>query len=239
MEERIRISKSQVREGGRTHTLIVGGAVEAKPMPGWLIPFLIVIYHSTLLSASAISQTAQVPSASRQIAAAVLPLPEVMREHATVLGYAPDLSLITLREGTNGMVCTASRPGGAEFDVRCYHEAFMPIIRRVRELHARGLKSDEIDRTIDAEVKAKTLAIPDHPVAGYRMLGPISAYRAESNTVGPEIESWQSVHFPYKTAAEIGLPEEGQVQSTMPYVMASGTFWSHVMIEHENASAQK
>jgi hypothetical protein len=137
------------------------------------------------------------------------------------------------------MVCTASRPGDAEFDVRCYHESFMPVVRRMRDLHSRGVKDDEIYRTIDAEVKAKKLAIPDHPVAGYRMLGPISAYRAETNTVGPEIESWQSVHFPYKTAGEIGLPEEGQVRHTMPYVMASGTFWSHVMIEHENALAQK
>jgi hypothetical protein len=208
-------------------------------MPDWLIQFLIVIYHSTLLSTSAIAQPTQVPPASQQIAAATLPLPEVMREHATVLGYAADLSLVTLREGTNGMVCTASRPGDAEFDVRCYHESFMPVVRRMRDLHSRGLKFDEIDRTINAEVKAHRLAIPDHPIAGYRMLGPISAYRAESNTVGPEIESWQSVHFPYKIAAKIGLPEEGQVRTTMPYVMASGTFWSHVMIEHENTLAQK
>ena len=26
--------------------------------------------------------------------------------------------------------------------------------------------------------------------------------------MGKEIQSWQSVHCPYKTAAEIGLPEE-------------------------------
>ena len=208
-------------------------------MQGWLIPLLIVIYHSTLFSTSAIAQPAQVPYASQQIAAAVLPLPEVMREHATVLGYAPDLSLVILREGTNGMVCTASRPGDAEFDVRCYHESFMPVVRRMRDLHLRGVKNDEMYRTIDAEVKARKLAIPDHPVAGYRMLGPIFAYRPATNTVGPEIESWQSLHFPYKTAGEIGLPEEGQASPTMPYVMASGTFWSHVMIEHKNALAQK
>jgi len=208
-------------------------------MRGWLIPLLIVIYCSTFYSASATAQSAQVPSASQQIAAAVLPLPEVMREHATVLGYAPDLSLVTLRQGSNGMVCTASRPGDSEFDVRCYHESFMPVVRRMRDLHSQGVKGDEIYRTIDAELKAKKLAIPDHPTAGYRMLGPISAYQVTTNTVGKEIESWQSVHFPYKTAAEIGLPEEGQVSSTMPYVMASGTFWSHVMIEHENQLAQK
>ncbi|MGC2367207.1 MAG: hypothetical protein WA555_19540 [Candidatus Sulfotelmatobacter sp.] len=136
-------------------------------------------------------------------------------------------------------MCTASRPGDAEFDVRCYHESFMPVVRRMRDLHSQGVKGDEVYRIIDAEVKAKKLAIPDPPTAGYRMLGPISAYQVTTNAVSKEIESWQSVHFPYKTAGEIGLPEEGQVSSTMPYVMASGTFWSHVMIEHENSTAQK
>jgi hypothetical protein len=184
-----------------------------------------------LAKKSAHAQTRQIPPTTQQTAAAVLPLPPVLREHATVVGYAPDMSLITLRKGSNGMVCTATRPGDDEFDVRCYQESFMPVVRRLRELHSQGVKQEEIYRTIDAEVKAKKLSMPDHPTAGYRMLGPISAYHADSNTLGSEIKSWQSVHFPYKTAAEIGLPEEGQVANTMPYVMASGTFWSHVMIE--------
>ncbi len=113
-------------------------------MQGWLIPLLIVIYHSTLFRTSASVQPTQVPSAGQQIAAAVLPLPEVLREHATVLGYAPDQSLVTLREGSNGMVCTTSRPGGADFDVRCYQQSFMPVVRRMRELHSRGVKEDKI-----------------------------------------------------------------------------------------------
>lgn len=114
-----------------------------------------------------------------------------------------------------------------------------PLVRRMRDLQSQGIEGDEVYRIIDAEVKAKKLAIPDHPAAGYRMLGPISGYHVTTNTVGKEIESWQSVHFPYKTAREIGLPEEGQVSRTMPYVMESGTFWSHVMIEHENQLAQR
>ena len=200
---------------------------------------LIVITVSVVFSTAALGQRPNVLPASQQIASAVLPLPEVMREYATVLGYAPDLSLVTLRRGSNGMVCTASRPGQSEFDVRCYHESFMPLVRRLRELNSQGVKLEEIYRIVDAEVKAKKLEIPDHPTAGYRMLGPLSAYQATTNTVGKEIESWQSVHFPYKTAAELGLPEEGQVNRTMPYVMASGTFWSHVMIEHGDEPAQK
>lgn len=182
-------------------------------------------------------QARQGLTANEQIAAAVLPLPEVMREHATVIGYAPDVSLVTLRQGSNGMVCRAPHPGDEEFDVRCYHESFMPLLNRLRELYAQGLRGPDLDRAVDAEVQAKKLTIPDHPTAGYRMLGPISAYNRKTNTVGKEIRSWQSIHFPYKTAAEIGLPEEGQVvTSDMPYVMASGTFWSHVMIEHESGA---
>jgi len=213
--------------------------MEAEPMRRSLILFIFAILFPTLFSTFAIAQAPQAPLASQQIAAAVLPLPEILREHATVLGYGPDLSLVTLRQGSNGMVCTASRPGDDEFDVRCYHESFMPLVRRLRGLHYQGVKQEEIDHIINAEVKAKKLAIPDHPTAGYRMLGPISAYQPATNAVGKEIQSWQSVHFPYKTAAEIGLPEEGQVTGTMPYVMASGTFWSHVMIEHENEPGQK
>jgi hypothetical protein len=198
-----------------------------------------ILVVSRLLSALAIGQPPQVPPASQQIAAAVLPLPPAMRERASVLGYAPDLSLVTLSKGSNGMVCTASRPGSTDFDVRCYHESFMPVVRRLRELHARDMQEEEMVRTIDAEAKAGKLILPDHPTAGYRMLGPISDYNPATNTVGKEIRSWQSIHFPYKTAAEIGLPEEGQVSRTMPYVMSSGTFWSHVMIEHEEDTGQK
>jgi hypothetical protein len=217
----------------------ITSGMEADPMRRWLILFIFAILFPTLFSTFAIAQAPHAPPASQQIAAAVLPLPEVMREHATVLGYAPDLSLVTLRQGSNGMVCTASRPGNEEFDVRCYHESFMPLVRRLQDLHYQGAKQAEIDRMINAEVKAKKLAIPDHPTAGYRMLGPISAYQPVTNAVGKEIHSWQSVHFPYKTTAEIGLPEEGQVTGNMPYVMASGTFWSHVMIEHENEPSQQ
>lgn len=169
-----------------------------------------------------------VPPASEQIAAAVLPLPPAMREHATVVGYGPDMALTLLRAGTNGMVCTGTRPADAQFDVRCYHETFIPIVRRIAQLGA--LPAADRRRTIDQEIKAGNLPLPSGPVAGYRMLGPAAAYDAATQSAGAAIASWQSIHFPYRTAAEIGLPEEGTVSRTLPYVMASGTFWSHVMI---------
>lgn len=184
------------------------------------------------LSLHAFAQSPEVPPASRQIAAAVLPLPEILRGQATVIGYGPDLKLTTLRAGTNGMVCTGTRPGDKTFDVRCYQQSLMPIVRRMRDLYEQGLPQKAVYRTIDSEIQAKKLPLPAGPVAGYRMLGPVSAYSAAAGSAGKEIESWQSIHFPYRTAAQIGLPEEGSVPKTFPYVMTSGTFWSHVMIEH-------
>jgi len=190
------------------------------------------IFFATLLasvsSCPSGAQSPTVPPASQQIAAAVLPLPLPLREQATVFGYGPDMTLIVLRAGTNGMVCTGLRPGDSQFDVRCYQEKFIPLVRRIAQL--RALPDAERRRIIDEEVKSGKLSLPDGPVAGYRMLGPASAYAAATHSVGPAIASWQSIHFPYRTAAEIGLPDEGTVTRNFPYVMASGTVWSHVMI---------
>jgi len=75
-----------------------------------------------------------VPAADLQIAAAVLPAPVEMRDGATVLGYSPDGKLVTLRRGTNDMICLASDPKAPSFHVACYHRALEPFMARGREL---------------------------------------------------------------------------------------------------------
>ena len=184
-------------------------------------------------------QPPHVPSAEQQIAAAVLPLPESMRAGAGVRGYDHDLKPVMLRQTSNSMVCTGQRPGNQIFDVRCYHESFLPVVDRMRDFFRKGGKPEAIFSTIDSEIKTGKLKLPPQPTAGYRMEGPISAYDQKTNTAGKEIKSWQSVHFPYRTAAEIGLPDERDHIGSMPYVMTSGTFWSHVMIVHEPTPASQ
>lgn len=173
-----------------------------------------------------------VPSPAQQIAAALLPLPPNLRDGAGIRGYDRDLKRVTLRASRNGIICTGLRPDDKEFDVRCYHQSFLAVVDRMRELYRQGLERDVVYGIVDAEIRSGRLKLPEQPTAGYRMLGPLNVYDAKTNIVGPAIESWQSIHFPYRSAAEMGLPEEGTVPRTLPYVMASGTFWSHVMIEH-------
>jgi hypothetical protein len=174
------------------------------------------------------------PSSSQTIAGALLPLPEQLRSGATVVRLNASFRPEVLRQGTNGMVCIADAPNDDRFDVRCYRDTFIPVVYRAFQLgyQVSGEK-------VEAEIKAGTLRLPPDPTAGYRCLGPLSGYDASRNAVNAQIECWQSIHFPFRTAAQIGLPEEHDVsdrqQRDTPYVMSSGKYWSHVMIRHPGA----
>lgn len=190
--------------------------------PGLLVVVLLGIGSELLAQ--------QVPSPAEQIAAAVLPLPEALRSGAGVRGFSPTMERVTLRAASNSIVCSADRPGDAAFDVRCYNAEFLVVIDFSRSLYQGGLSDSAVEARIKAAIDSGRLNMPDQPTAGYRMLGPIAGYDARTNSASADIDKWQSVHFPYRCAEEVGFPisEEG----TMPYVMASGTWWSHVMIVH-------
>jgi len=168
---------------------------------------------------------------SQTISAAVLPLPEQLRAGATVVRLDSSLQPEVLRKGTNGMVCIADAPNDDRFDVRCYRDTFIPVVYRAFQLGYRVA-----GEKVGAEIKAGKLQLSDAPTAGYRCLGPVAGYDASRNSVNSQVECWQSIHFPFRTAAEIGLPDEADVpesqQRGAPYVMSSGTYWSHVMIRH-------
>ncbi len=198
----------------------------------------VVFFGFSLLIALPPLLQGQHPSLAAQVASAVLPLPMGLRSGAGVLGSSHQGEREQLRESQNGMVCAADDPADDQFDVRCYHEDFWVVIRRARFLRRRAPTPEAGIERLTQQLMDGTLPLPSAPTAGYRMLGPISAFDSESNLAGPEIRKWQSIHFPFKTAEEMGLPEEieenmpGTMQGVMPWVMASGSWWSHVMITH-------
>jgi hypothetical protein len=182
------------------------------------------------------------PSPQQEIASAVLALPEHMRAAATVVRLNRAGFLESLRKGTNGMVCMADRQGDDTFDVRCYREDFISVVYRGFQLSAEGVRGEDLTNRIEAEIKAEKLKLPRQPTAGYRCLGPSNGYDASKNSLNSEIRCWQSVHFPFQTAHDMGLLDEKEIpdglRSTMPYVMSSGRYWAHVMIEHPAAEAK-
>jgi len=199
-----------------------------------LLRYVICVGFIAGLGASLALAQSREAAADQAMAAAVLPLPESMRSGAGVVrldrGGRPEV----LRKGTNGMICIADKPEDAQFDVRCYHESFIPVVYRAFQLGyaVSGPKVEE-------EIKAGKLTLSNDPTAGYRCLGPASGYDPSTNSVTTQVECWQSIHFPFRTAHALGLPDESEVsqtlQRTVPYVMSSGKYWSHVMIRHANA----
>lgn len=129
------------------------------------------------------------------------------------------------------MVCIADAPNDDRFDVRCYLDTFIPVVYRAFQLGYRVA-----GEKVGDEVKAGKLQLSNEPTAGYRCLGPANGYNASSNSLSPQVECWESIHFPFRTAEQLGLPDESVVpesqQRGLPYVMGSGTYWSHVMIRH-------
>lgn len=196
----------------------------------WLTPVHLsgALVLACALDLHPVTVLAQAPPGPRQLAAAVLPLPAELRSGAGVVTVDRHGWPHVWRASANGMVCLADTPGDSLFDVRCYQASFIPLIYRVRQLIAQGVADSASDATIDAEIRSGKLVIAREPTAGYRMLGPIAGFDSVHASVSDTIDAWQSVHMPYRTASSVGLPttEDG----THPYVMASGTYWAHVMI---------
>ncbi len=83
-----------------------------------------------------------------------------------------DGSLVTIREGENGLICLGDDPADDRWHVACYHEDLEPFMARGRELRAQGITGRaQIDSIRQAEIESGELAFPDHPAALYSWFG--------------------------------------------------------------------
>lgn len=174
--------------------------------------------------------------------AAVSPLPQDLRAGAGVLIEASEGTLERLKDSGNGISCVWFQPSddddAASFDARCYNDAFWPAILRRWELGRSSATYAEGTARMHEEIRAGQVTLPDVPTAGYRIMGPLDDFDFEAGTPGPSTRKWQSIHFPFQTAEALGLTEaeeesQSDLPGLMPFVMASGTWWAHVMIVHQ------
>lgn len=170
---------------------------------------------------------AAIPPAARQIEWAVQAAPEKMRADATVIGYAPDGTMMTLRKGAGLLVCLADDPDKPNHHVSCYHKDLDPFMARGRELRAKGLKDPAIDSIRLAETKSGKLKMPAQPAALYQFM----AKPGNANVVTGQVANPQSMfvlYIPNATPASTGLAL--QPKPGVPWLMDPGLPWAHVMI---------
>jgi hypothetical protein len=167
-----------------------------------------------------------VPPAADQIAAAVLAAPADRRAGAMVLGYDDKGVLVTLRPGTNDIVCLGDDPKDAKaFSVACYHKDLEPYMARGRELVAQGVKMDDSHDARWKEIDAGTLKMPKEP----RNMCVISgkAFDAAAGAIAEGYTRWV-IYTPYATPESTGIsatPVPGG-----PWMMYPGKAGAHIMI---------
>jgi hypothetical protein len=169
-----------------------------------------------------------IPSKEDQIKAALQAAPEQFRENATVLGYNNSGDLITLKKGTNSMICLADDPTREGFSAAAYHKDLEPFMARGRELRAEGKSHADIFRIREEEAKSGKLKMPERGATLHILFGKDAKYNPKTAKVENATYRYV-VYIPWATTETTGLPTS---PSTMggPWIMDAGTHRAHIMI---------
>ena len=183
---------------------------------------------SALICFSTVVGQSEIPSAESQIKTALYACPEMYQEGAKILGYNQKGELVTLRKGSNEMICLANDPNRNGVSVSCYSDKLEPYMNRGRELVAEGKTEVEKRDIRKTEIDAGTLEMPDLPAALY-----VVTAKKEDYDIGSGALKNSKIRYvlykPYMTALETGLPTKPQAPG-MPWLMDANTHRSHIMI---------
>ena len=159
---------------------------------------------------------------SDPVATAVLPLPENLREGATVIDQATET---ILRQGNNGFTCLADLPGNDRLSLQCHPSIIEPYMRRGRELSSKGIRGSEQRSVLAAEIRTGRLYLPSGA-----MLRNLSGNINVEAGVPDSVRVWSEFLFPFASTAELGIPDTDQ--GLDPWMMRPGDVGTHVMVRY-------
>lgn len=203
-----------------------------------MIPFLRTSFGIILILSLACSQArGQGPTPQQQIRAAVSAAPKQMRPGARVLGFNESGALVTLRKGSNNLVCLADDPSDQRFHVSCYAASMEPFMKRGRELRAQGLNHSQVDSVRKAEINSGQLEYPRHPAALYSLSGPGDGFDYTKGSIR-EASRLYVLYVPFQSEKTTALTET-PIGKGAPWLMEPGLPWAHVMISGEKINNRK
>jgi hypothetical protein len=144
-----------------------------------------------------------------------------------VLGYSNYHRLVTLREGKGEMICLADDPSAAAWHVACYHKDLEPFMAMGRQLEDAGKTRQEVNTLRREAIKSGALKMPDGPRALYNLYAPADSID-KSTGIAKGTFALQVVYIPYATEETTGLPVKPG--NGLPWIMAAGEPWAHIMI---------
>ncbi|MDH5591135.1 MAG: hypothetical protein OEZ65_07735 [Gemmatimonadota bacterium] len=188
-------------------------------------PFLAAFTAAALVTPALHAQTGWSDlGPEAQIALAVQAAPADLRGGALVQGYDEAGSFVTLREGSNDLVCMAPNPEAERFEVSCHHAGLEAFFARGRELLAEGVTGQDRIRARWEEYEAGKLDIPYGSI-NYILTG--TGVDAATGEIEGAYLRW-TIYTPWATSATTGI--SGQPSQGGPWLMLPGTPGSHIMI---------
>ncbi len=181
-------------------------------------------------SASEKSETTTIAIDSDEalIATALMAAPKASRDEATVIGYNMAGEFVTLKQGSNELICLADDPKKKGFSAACYHKDLEPFMARGRELKSQGKSAGEIFDIREQEAKSGKLDMGKPGSTLHIYFGPDAMYDPETAVV-PSAKYRYVVYMPWATSATTGLPES-PVAPNHPWIMNPGTHRAHIMV---------
>lgn len=178
-----------------------------------------------LLPAAVQAQVVGPIPTAMQIRLAVQAAPPALQADATVQGYNEAGAFVTLRAGSNDLVCMAPNPNSEQFEVSCHHKDLEGYFARGRELIAQGITGNARTQARWDEITAGTLSVPmgrtNHIMTG-------SGFNRETAEI---LEPYTRfvLYAPGATGASLGLGESPTAPA-VPWVMFPGTPGAHIMV---------
>jgi hypothetical protein len=179
----------------------------------------------SMLVFASIAAAADAPPPQVQIAGAVLAAPAELREGAAVLGFDAQGGRVQLREGKNELICLATDPAKAAFNVACYHKDLEPFMARGRELLAQKITGAKRTDMRFKEIEEGKLKMPKEPRTLYVLTG--SSFDAATGKVQDPYLRWV-IYVPFATPESTGLSTKANEGG--PWLMSAGTAGAHIMI---------
>ncbi len=183
---------------------------------------------TTSVATAEIEVPVQNLTAAQQIAAAVLSAPEETRAGAKVYGYDNEGKFITLREGTNEMICIADDQNKDGFKAVSYHKNLEPFMANGRALKADGKSGQALKEAREANVKSGKVKMPKMSATLHILQGKKGWFDIENNKI-INANYRYVVYIPFATQETTGLSLKPNAPGH-PWLMFPGTAGAHIMI---------
>lgn len=172
--------------------------------------------------------TSQKLTSEQQITSAILSAPNEAREGAKVYGFDDEGKFITLREGTNEMICIADNPNKDGFEVVSYHKDLDPYMARGRMLKIEGKSFAERRDIREKEAIDGSLAMPKKSATLHILHGKNGWFDIDSTKIR-NAKYRYVVYIPFATQASTGLSLQPNAPGH-PWLMFPGKANAHIMI---------